>query len=90
MQGGRQNAEYQYQRRYQCCKALRPLFDCPREFEADGHYLELSRSERDMIDLVCQNFNDVIVVYNRANVFELGFVKEYEQIKGLLWCPGTG
>jgi beta-glucosidase len=61
-----------------------------REFDGDGHYLELSRSERDMIDLVCRNFNDVIVVYNGANVFELGFVKTYPQIRGALWCPGTG
>ena len=60
------------------------------EFEAGGHYLELSRSERDLIELVCANFNNVIVVYNGANAFELGFVKEYAPIKGALWCPGTG
>ncbi|MDR1443711.1 MAG: glycoside hydrolase family 3 C-terminal domain-containing protein, partial [Treponema sp.] len=61
-----------------------------QEFGAGEHYLELSRSERDLIDLVCTNFNDVIVVYNGANAFELGFVQEYPQIKGALWCPGTG
>jgi beta-glucosidase len=61
-----------------------------QEFEDGGHYLELSRSERDMLDLVCDNFNDVVVVYNGANAFEFGFVQEYEQIKGLLWCPGAG
>lgn len=60
------------------------------EFEAGGHYLELSRSERDLIELVCANFNNVIVVYNGANAFELGFVKEYAPIKGAFWCPGTG
>jgi beta-glucosidase len=60
------------------------------EFEAGGHYLELSRSERDLIGLVCANFDNVIVVYNGANAFELGFVKEYAQIKGALWCPGAG
>jgi beta-glucosidase len=61
-----------------------------REFESGGHYLELSRSERDMLNLVCNNFNDVVVVYNGANAFEFGFIQEYEQIKGLLWCPGAG
>ena len=32
----------------------------------------------------------VVVVYNGANAMELGFLNEYEQIKGAVWCPGTG
>lgn len=43
-----------------------------------------------MLDLVCQNFDNVVVVYNGANAMELGFINEHEQIKGALWCPGTG
>ena len=42
------------------------------------------------MDLVCSNFDNVIVVYNGANAMELGFVNDYSQIKGALWCPGTG
>ena len=34
--------------------------------------------------------DDVIVIYNGANQFELGFVDEYPQIKSVVWCPGTG
>ena len=60
------------------------------DFEQGQHYLELSKTERDMLDLVCSNFENVIVVYNGANTMELGFVDEYAQIKSVLWCPGTG
>ena len=60
------------------------------EFEAGEHYLQLSKSERDMLALVCSNFENVVVVYNGANTMELGFVDEYSQIKGVLWCPGPG
>ncbi|RVU97686.1 beta-glucosidase [Coriobacteriales bacterium OH1046] len=60
------------------------------DFEAGGHYLQLSRSEADMVDLVCRNFDDVIVVYNGAYAFELGFVEDYPQIKALIWTPGPG
>ena len=60
------------------------------DFPAGEHYLQLSRTERDMVEMVCSNFSDVVVVYNGANQFELGFVEEYEQIKAAVWCPGTG
>lgn len=61
-----------------------------QDFPAGAHYLELSQSEKDMLDLVCKNFDKVVVVYNGANAMELDFAKQYEQIKGLIWCPGTG
>ena len=61
-----------------------------QDFPEGTHYLELSQSEKDMLDLVCNNFDDVIVVYNGANTLELGFVNEYSQIKGAIWCPGAG
>lgn len=61
-----------------------------KDFEAGEHYLQLSQTEKDMLDLVCKNFDDVVLVYNGANAMELGFTKEYSQIKSVLWCPGTG
>lgn len=61
-----------------------------QDYEDGQHYLELSQSERDMIEMVCENFDDVILLYNGANAFELGFVDEFEQIKSVLWSPGTG
>ncbi len=61
-----------------------------KDFPAGTHFLQLSQTERDMLDLVCANFDNVVVVYNGANPMELGFVDEYPQIKGAIWCAGTG
>lgn len=60
------------------------------DFAPGEHYLQLSKSERDMVELTCANFDNVIVVYNGAYAFELGFVEEYPQIHALVWAPGPG
>lgn len=60
------------------------------DFPAGTTFLELSQSERNMVELVCDNFDNVVVVYNGSNAFELGFANEYEQIKGVVWCAGPG
>ena len=60
------------------------------DFEAGEHYLQLSQTEEDLVDLVCSNFDNVILVYNAANPMELGFIDEYEQIRAAIWCQGPG
>lgn len=60
------------------------------DYAPGSHYLELCQSEKDMIGMVCSNFDDVVVIYNGANTLEMGFVNEYEQIKSVLICPGPG
>lgn len=61
------------------------------EYFNDGdHYLELSIPEKEMVELVCNNFNDVVVVYNGTNTFELGWVDEYDSIKSVLLMPAPG
>ena len=60
------------------------------DFTDGMNYLELSRTEQDMVNLVCANFDNVIVVYNGANPLEMGWVNDHKQIKGLLVCPGAG
>jgi beta-glucosidase len=60
------------------------------DFTEGMHYLELDNTEKDMLDLVCSNFDNVIVVYNGANAFEMGFVNDYPQIKGVVWAPHPG
>ena len=60
------------------------------DFEDGQHYLELDRTERDMLDLVCENFDNVVLVYNGANAFEMGFLADYPQIKSVLWAPHPG
>ena len=53
-------------------------------------YLDLSNRERELLDLVCANFDNVIVVVNCSNSFNLTFVENYEQIKSVLWAPSQG
>ncbi|MCR5769944.1 MAG: glycoside hydrolase family 3 C-terminal domain-containing protein [Butyrivibrio sp.] len=60
------------------------------DWDEGDHYLQLTNREEDMINLVCSNFDNVILVYNGANAFELGFVEDYDQIKGVLWTAGQG
>ena len=60
------------------------------DWDAGDHFLQLSNREEELIDLVTSNFDNVIVVYNGANAFEMDWVKNYPQIKGVLLCPGTG
>ena len=60
------------------------------DFESGEHYLQLSQTEEDLVDLVCTNFDNVIVVYNAANPMELGFIDQYEQIRAAIWCQGPG
>lgn len=60
------------------------------DFEAGSTYLELSRTERDLVEMVCSNFEDVIIVYNGANALEMGWTEEFEQIKGVLLCASPG
>ena len=60
------------------------------DWDAGDHYLQLSNREEEMIDLVCSNFDKVILVYNGANAFELGFVENYSQIKSVIWAAGMG
>ena len=60
------------------------------DFVAGQTYLELSKTERDLVDLVASNFDNVIVLYNGANAFELGWVDEYENIRGVVTVAGPG
>ncbi|WP_029233227.1 glycoside hydrolase family 3 N-terminal domain-containing protein [Butyrivibrio sp. VCB2006] len=60
------------------------------DWDAGDHYLQLTNREEEMIDLVCANFDKVILVYNGANAFELGFIKDHPQIKSVLWAAGMG
>lgn len=61
-----------------------------QDFEAGEHYLKLSQTEEDLVDMVCGNFDNVIVLVNSANPMELGFLDQHEQIKSAIWCPGPG
>ena len=60
------------------------------DFEPGEHYLELSRTEEDLVDMVCSHFKDVIVIVNANNAMELDWVDQYDNIGAVLLVPGTG
>ncbi len=60
------------------------------DFQPGEHYLQLSRTEQDMVKLTCDHFDKVIVVLNSAYAMEMGWVEQYSQIKSVIWAPGPG
>lgn len=60
------------------------------DWEEGQHYLELDNREKELLDMVCSNFDNVVVVINANNAMELGFLKDYEQIKGAIYAPCLG
>lgn len=52
-------------------------------------FLELSTEEEALIDLVCDNFNTVIVLINSGNVMELGFLED-ERIDAAIFVGQPG
>ena len=66
-----------------------------RDFTEDGfserHYLQLSKNEEDMFEMVKENFNKIVVLINSGNVFECQPFEEEDKVVGILWIgtPGT-
>ncbi|MDF1509427.1 glycoside hydrolase family 3 N-terminal domain-containing protein [Robertmurraya sp. DFI.2.37] len=52
--------------------------------------LQLTAEEKDMVDVVGSNFENVILVINSANVMELDFLKDYPAIKSVIWIGYPG
>ena len=52
--------------------------------------LRISDEERALIEKLNANFENIIVLFNISNIIEMGFVDEYENIKGaaIIWIPG--
>ena len=58
--------------------------------ESDKHYLELSKAEREMVDMVkSMDFKKVVVIINSSNAMELSLLEE-EGIDSALWIGGPG
>lgn len=69
--------------------------DLPKSMEefngdAEHHYLELSADEESMLQMVENEFSNVIVLINSSHAMELGFLND-ANIDAALWigCPGT-
>lgn len=54
------------------------------------HYLEPNEEELKIISYLNDNFKDVIILINCNNSIELGWVKNYENIKAVVNFPGAG
>ncbi len=52
--------------------------------------LNLTDDEKDMIDRVCSEFSDVIVVFNISNITDMSWLEDYDSIKAamIMWLPG--
>ena len=62
----------------------------PGDFDAGQTYLELSKTEEDMISMVTSKFDNVIVLINTANAMQLDWIDSYDSIKGVLLMSGPG
>ena len=56
----------------------------------DQHQLELSKEERDMLDVAKTNFENVIVVISSSNIMEVGELELDDEIDGIVWMGGPG
>lgn len=59
-------------------------------YDFDPADLRLLESERKLLDETCGMFGNVILVLNTANTVEMGWLKEYPQIKAVLWIGFPG
>lgn len=52
--------------------------------------LQLTAEEATLIDRVCTEFENVIILFNIVNIMEMGFLEDYDSIKAaaLIWTPG--
>ena len=59
-------------------------------YDFDPADLRLIDSERKLLDETCRVFEKVILVLNTANTVEMGWLKDYPQIKAVLWIGFPG
>ena len=60
------------------------------EFADGDGILQLTRSERDMIDLAKQSSETLVVVYNGANAMELGELADDPEVDAIVWALPPG
>lgn len=58
--------------------------------DIDRETLCLSDTEKQLVEKVTSSFENVIVLFNTANIMEMGWLDEYESIKAaaMIWIPG--
>ena len=61
-----------------------------KNYENGQHQLELTFEEKEMIKHVEENFDNIIVIVNSANVMELGELEDDESIDAIVWLAYPG
>ncbi|MCQ2799083.1 MAG: glycoside hydrolase family 3 C-terminal domain-containing protein, partial [Bacilli bacterium] len=65
-----------------------------RDFNSDPlserHYLELSRNEEDLLNMIEENFDTVIVLINSGNAFECARLESDPQVNAVIWMGTPG
>lgn len=59
-------------------------------YDFDPADLRLIESERKLLDEICRAFDNVILLLNAANTVEMDWLKDYPQIKSVLWIGFPG
>ncbi len=61
-----------------------------KNYEDGQHQLELSKEEKDLLAHAKENFDNVIVLINSANVMELGELEADENVDAIVWMAYPG
>ena len=65
-----------------------------RDFDADGfserHYLELSKNEEALFEMVQEYFDKIVVIVNSGNVFQCDKFENLDKVVGVLWIGTPG
>ncbi|MBR6785039.1 MAG: glycoside hydrolase family 3 C-terminal domain-containing protein [Clostridia bacterium] len=58
--------------------------------DLEDEVLRLNETEKEMLEKVNATFENIIVLFNIANVMEMGWLEDYENIKAaaIVWIPG--
>lgn len=74
-----------------------PKFQCKKidnaqtnVWDGDRIYSQLTSEEEEQIKLICQNFDNVCILFNCCCPMEMGFLNDYSQIKSALYMPMGG
>ena len=64
--------------------------DNARDPISTRHYLELSKNEDELLDMIGQYFDKIIVLINSGNVFECARLEYDDQVSAIIWMGTPG
>ncbi len=64
------------------------MSEYPDDMDPEKHYLELSNRERATLEVLNEQYENIIVIVNCAAAMEMGFIDEYENITAAVYVPG--